>query len=285
MTTVTVLGLGPMGQALAGALLDAGHQVTVWNRTESKAAQALARGAQWASDPAHAVAASEITLINVVDHDAVDSVVAQAGGAAAGRVLIGLSSDTPDRVRRTAALVERAGGRYLDGAIMTPTEVVGTADSSVLFAGPEDVFDAYRDVLGALGRTTWLAEDPGRAAAFDMALLDIFWTAMGGFLHAVKTAGMQEISPEQLLPHALGIVDILPAIFTELAERVGADRHGNSSAPVSSTAASLGHLVANSQSAGVDAGVLQALKRYADDVVADGHGTDEVSRLVAAMGG
>lgn len=285
MTTVTVLGLGPMGQALTGALLDAGHHATVWNRTESKAAQPLSRGAHWAADPAHAVAASEVTLINVVDHDAVDDLVAQAGDAVADRVMVGLSSDTPDRARRTAALVEQAGGRYLDGAIMTPTELMGTTDASVLFAGPAEVFQAHRELLGALGRITWLAEDHGRAAAFDMALLDLFWTTLGGFLHAVKTADVQGISPDALLPHALGIVDILPPIFAELAERVGADRHGDSTAPVSSTATSLGHLVANSQSVGVDAGVLLALKRYADRVVADGHGADEVSRMAAAMGG
>ncbi len=285
MTAVTVLGLGPMGQALAGALLDAGHRTTVWNRTESKAAQLLSRGARWAQDPAQAVAASDVTLINVVDHDAVDAAVTAAGAGAADRVVVGLSSDTPDRALRTAALVSQAGGQYLDGAIMTPTDVIGTPDASVLYAGPREVFDAHRGVFEALGRATWVAEDHGRAAAFDMALLDVFWTAVGGFLHAVRVAGGQGIGPTELLPHVLGIVDIMPPVFTELAERVEADRHGDSSAPVSSAAASLRHLITASQSAGVDTGVLQTLKRYADHVVADGHGTDEVSRLAEAMGG
>ena len=72
MTTVAVLGLGPMGQALGGALLDAGYRTTVWNRTESKSQALRARGAQWAASPAEAVAASDLTLVNVVDHDAVD---------------------------------------------------------------------------------------------------------------------------------------------------------------------------------------------------------------------
>ena len=69
MTTVTVFGLGPMGQALSGALLDANYRTTVWNRTESKADAVRARGAAWAATPAEAVAASDVTLINVVDHD------------------------------------------------------------------------------------------------------------------------------------------------------------------------------------------------------------------------
>ena len=77
MTSVTVLGLGPMGQALSGALLDANYRTTVWNRTESKADALRARGAAWAATPAEAVAASDVTLINVVDHD----VGRRAGGA------------------------------------------------------------------------------------------------------------------------------------------------------------------------------------------------------------
>ncbi|KWX59430.1 6-phosphogluconate dehydrogenase [Mycobacterium sp. NAZ190054] len=285
MKTVAVLGLGPMGRALAAALLDAGYRVTVWNRTESKAAELLSRGARWAPTPADAVASGDVTLINVVDHDAVDAVVTAAGDAAAGRALVGLSSDTPDRARGTAKLVADAGGCYLDGAIMTPTDVVGTADASVLYAGPRELFDAHRALFESLGQATWLGEDHGRAAAYDMALLDVFWTATGGFMHALETARPHGITPGELLPHALGIAAVLPPIFTEIAERVEAGRHGDASASVSSVAASLTHLIATSESSGVDATALKAMKRYADAVVAAGHGDAEISRLGEAMRG
>ena len=283
MSTVTVIGLGPMGQALAGALLDGGHRVTVWNRTESKAVPLLSRGARQAADPAQAVRASEVTLINVVDHDAVDAVVTAAGDAVAHRLLVGLSSDTPQRAAQTAKLVTHAGGRYLDGAIMTPTDVIGTPDASVLFAGPRDLFDDHRALFEAIGSVTWLGADFGRAAAFDMALLDVFWTAVSGFLHALEIARAQGITPGDLLPHGLGIAAILPPIFTELAERVEAGRHDDSSASVASVAASLTHLIVTSESSGVDAGALRALQGYVEDVVAAGDGELEISRIAAAM--
>jgi 3-hydroxyisobutyrate dehydrogenase-like beta-hydroxyacid dehydrogenase len=248
MTSVTVLGLGPMGQALSAALLDAGHRTTVWNRTESKADALRARGAIAAPTPAHAVEASEVTLINVVDHDAVDSVLDAAGGAVAGRTVVGLSSDTPDRVRQTAKLVEDRGGHYLDGAIMTPT-TIGTPSASILFAGARSLFDAHGHVFATLGTASRLGEDVGRAAAFDMSLLDLFWTSVSGFLHAVNVARGNGITPGELLPHARGIIDILPPIFEELADRIEADRHGDTSAPVSSVAASVRHLIAASHDA------------------------------------
>jgi len=283
MTAVTVMGLGPMGQALSAALLNAGHRVTVWNRTESKADALRARGAKVAPTPALALVASEVTLINVVDHDAVDSVVAAANGAVADRTVVGLSSDTPDRVRQTAKLVEDRGGSYLDGAIMTPTTTIGTPSASILFAGARDLFDAHGDVFAALGTASWLGEDVSRAAAFDMSLLDLFWTSVSGFLHAVNVARGNGIAPGELLPHAKGIVDILSPIFEEFAERIEADRHGDSSAPVSSAAASVRHLIAASQDSGVDAAVLEAFLGYVDAAVADGYGAEESSRIAAAM--
>lgn len=283
MTTTTVLGLGPMGQALAGALLDAGYSVTVWNRTEAKAQALRDRGAQWSPTPAAAVAASDLTLVNVVDHDAVDAILGAAGEAMADRTVIGLSSDTPDRTRRTAKLVGNHGGRYLDGAIMTPTDTIGSRDASILLAGPQTVYDAHRPMLDALGRSSWVGDEYGRAAAFDMALLDLFWTSVGGFQHALMVARVNGIEPAELMPHAHGIVAILSPIFTEVAERIENDRHGEASAPVSSVAASVRHLIAASRDAGVDTGLLDAFRGYVDAAVAAGHGDAEISRIAQEM--
>jgi 3-hydroxyisobutyrate dehydrogenase-like beta-hydroxyacid dehydrogenase len=281
MTSVTVLGLGPMGQALSRALLDANYRTTVWNRTEAKADEPRSRGAVVAATPAAAVAASDLTLINVVDHDAVDSVLAAAGDALLRKVLVGLSSDTPDRARLTAKLVEDRGGRYLDGAIMTPTTTIGTPSASILFAGPRDVFDTHRALFAAMGEPTWIGDDPGRAAGYDMSLLDLFWTSVSGFLHAMTVARANGITPRDLLPHVDGIVGILPPIFAEWAERLEADRHDDSSAQVVSVAASVRHLISASRDAGVEAGALESFRRHVDAAVDAGYGQDEITRVAA----
>lgn len=279
MTTASVLGLGPMGQALAGALVAANLRTTVWNRTPAKAQALRARGAVPADTPAAAVAASDLILVNVVDQAAADAVLEAAGDAVAGRVVVGLSSDVPDSAQRTEELVTARGGRYLDGAIMTPTDTIGTPGASILFAGPRDLFDTHRPVFDALATVSWVGEDIGRAAAFDMALLDVFWTSVSGFVHALAMAGAHGIAPTELLPHANNIAAILPPIFGEIADRVETDRHTDPSASVSSVAASVRHLIAASQAAGLDAGALEAFRGYVDAAVDAGHGADEISRI------
>lgn len=104
---------------------------------------------------------------------------------------------------------------------------------------------------------------------------------MSGFSHALSVAGANGIAPSELLPHALGIVDILTPIFGEIAERVEADRHDRASAPVSSVAASVRHLIAASRDAGVHAGALEVFRGYVDAAVEAGYGADEISRIAA----
>ncbi len=278
--SVSVLGLGPMGQALAEALVAANLRTTVWNRTPAKADALRERGARWADTLATAVEASELILVNVVDHGAADAVLNAAGDAIAGRVVVGLSSDIPDAAHRTAELVTARGGRYLGGAIMTPTDTIGSSGASILLAGPRDLFDAHRPVFDVLATVSWVGADVGRAAAYDMALLDVFWTSVSGFVHAVAMAGAHGIAPTELLSHANNIAAILPPVFGEIAERIETGRHTDVSASVSSVAASVRHLIAASEATGLDAGALKAFRGYVDAAVAAGHGADQISRII-----
>ncbi|MGH4019299.1 MAG: hypothetical protein ACRDT0_08700 [Pseudonocardiaceae bacterium] len=94
---------------------------------------------------------------------------------------------------------------------MTPTTTIGGPSASVLYSGSEEAFVAHRATLEAFGgATTYLGADPGRAAAYDIALLDVFWTAMIGYVHAMALADTEDITASDLAPHVQGIVALLP---------------------------------------------------------------------------
>src|SRR5687768_13227359 len=94
---VTVIGLGAMGSTMAEVFLAAGHPTTVWNRTAGKASKLIAAGAVEAATAAEAVNASNLVVISQVDYAAMDASL--AGVDLTGRVLVNLSSDSPDRLR------------------------------------------------------------------------------------------------------------------------------------------------------------------------------------------
>ncbi|MEV5014204.1 NAD(P)-dependent oxidoreductase [Streptomyces sp. NPDC053780] len=279
---VTVLGLGPMGRALAGAFLDAGLRTTVWNRTPGRDGDLAARGAAVAASAEEAVAASPLTVVCVVNYDASDAVLRQEPVAAAlkGRTVVNLSADTPERARDTAEWAGRHGVRYLDGAIMTPTPAIGTDDAVFLYSGTEELYKEHRPVLAALGGShTHLGEDAGRAAAYDVALLDIFWTAMAGYAHALAVARAEGVTGAELAPFAQGIAAILPPLFTEFAADTDAGTYSGELNPITSAVSTMAHVVHASEAHGIDASVMRVIEGQARRVVALGHGTDGYTRV------
>lgn len=278
--SVTVMGLGPMGRALAAALLAAGHPTTVWNRTPEKADQLVARGAAPSDSPAEAVEASQFVIVCVADYGVVQAILEPVGEAIAGKTLVNLTADSPQRARMMAEWASEHGVDYLDGAIMTPAATIGTDAASVLYSGPKDLFEAHHQTLAGLGgAATYLGCDYGRAAAFDVALLDIFWTAMSGYVHALALANAEGIPSGDLLPHAQGVVGLLPDIFAEFALHVADGRYPGEDSNIASAAAGIAHIIQSANEHGIDAGVLRAAHAVARRAIEAGHAEDGFSRL------
>ncbi|MFF3991773.1 NAD(P)-dependent oxidoreductase [Streptomyces cyaneofuscatus] len=286
-SAVTVIGLGPMGRALAGAFLDAGLRTTVWNRTPGRDRELVERGAVSAPSAEEAVAASALTVVCVVNYDAVDAVLRReaVAGALKGRTVVNLTADTPGRARSTAAWAAEHGVRYLDGAIMTPTVTIGTPGAVLIYSGPEDLYREHRSVLDALGGThTHLGEKICRAAAYDIALLDIFWTAMAGFNHALAVARAEGITARELAPFAAGIGAILPAIFTEVAEEVDQETFSAEGTPLTSTASTMAHVIHTSEAHGIDAGIMRAAEGLARQAIGLGYAEEGFHRVAELLG-
>ncbi|MFE7514594.1 NAD(P)-dependent oxidoreductase [Streptomyces sp. NPDC057540] len=284
--SVTVLGLGPMGRALSGAFLDAGVRTTVWNRTPGREGDLVARGAVLAASAEEAVAASPLTVICMVNYDATDSVLRRPAVADAlkGRTLVNLSADVPERARDTGRWAAEHGVGYLDGAIMTPTPTIGTPAGVFLHSGPGELYGEHRRVLDALGGThTHLGEDVGRAAAYDVALLDIFWTSMTGYVHALAVARAEGITARELAPFAQGIGAILPPLFQEWAEDVDGGSYSGEGNPLTSAVSTMDHVVHASEAHGIDASVMRAARALAVRAVDRGHGADGFTRVTQAM--
>ncbi|MEV5375210.1 dehydrogenase [Streptosporangium nondiastaticum] len=284
-TPVTVIGLGPMGQALAGAFLKAGHPTTVWNRSAGKATGLVEQGAVLAPTAAEAVAASPLVVACVIDYDAVHAILGPAADALRGRTLVNLTADTPAKARETAAWAAGHGIGYLDGAIMTPAYSIGGPSAVVLYSGPEALYADHRPALAALGGSgVHLGTDPGRAAAHDVALLDIFWTAMSGVAHAFALAKAEDIAAKDLAPFARGIGDLLAGTMSDYAEQVDAGAYPGHVSSIASAAAGMDHVIEAAEHHGIDAALLRAARATARRAVEEGHGADGYSRLTEVLG-
>ncbi|WP_078869096.1 NAD(P)-dependent oxidoreductase [Streptomyces sp. NRRL B-1347] len=283
---VTVLGLGPMGQALASAFVAAGHPATVWNRTPGRADGLVENGAVETGTAAEAIEASDLVVICVLDHDAVRSVITPHAAALQGRTLVNLTAGTPDDARATAEWAHAHGIGYLDGAIMVPTYLVGGPSTLVLYSGPADLYELHQHTLRAIGGTcVHLGADPGRAGAHDVALLDIFWTALTGVVHAFALARSEGVTASDLAPYAKGVAALLPDVIDAFAEQVDTGSYPAGGSNLRSAAAIMSHVLDASRSRGVDDTVISVAHDIALRGMAAGYADDSYAHVAELLRG
>ncbi len=188
---VSVLGLGSMGLAIARLYLEKGYEVTVWNRTPGKADALVAKGAVLARSAGEALRASRVAVMCVYDYRAADAIFATEGAAAAmdGRLLVQLTTGSPQDARDAEAWAHRHGAAYLEGAIQAAPDQMGLADTPLLVSGAQAVFDEAKPWLQVLaGGIVHLGEKASAAATMDLATLSSIYGTMLGFLHGARIA-------------------------------------------------------------------------------------------------
>jgi 3-hydroxyisobutyrate dehydrogenase-like beta-hydroxyacid dehydrogenase len=159
---VGVVGLGAMGSRIARRLLDAGHELTVWNRTR---ARAEAFGAPVADSPADAASGADVVITMVADPPALaavtegpDGVAARAGDA----TVIDMSTVGPAAVERLASVLRTD---LLDAPVLGSITEAEEGSLSIFVGGEQAVFERRRELLEALGTPLYIGPQGSGAAA------------------------------------------------------------------------------------------------------------------------
>ncbi|MFI0508611.1 NAD(P)-dependent oxidoreductase [Streptomyces sp. WSLK1-5] len=288
-SAVTVIGLGPMGQAMTRTLLDSGHPVTVWNRTARRADGVVAAGAALAATPAEAVEASELVILSLTDYQAMYDILGGATASLAGRTLVNLSSDTPERTREAARWAAGHGARFLTGGVMVPAPMVGTEASFVYYSGGDQVMERHRAALAPLGTPRYLGDDPGLAQMMYQAQLTVFLTTLSALMHATAMLGTAGLKASEALPELLSTTDSIGDMLRAGEERPGtaldAGEHPGELSTVAMMGATSDHIVETSASLGLDLALPRAVQAHYRHAIENGHGGDNWTRVIDSIRG
>lgn len=280
--SVTVIGLGPMGHAMASTYLDRGYRVTVWNRTPQRADSLVARGAQLADSVESALLANDLVVLSLTDYDAVYAILEQAPHALTGRTVANLTSDTPAKAREAAAWLAERGAVQITGGVQVPPPGIGAADAATYYSGPADAVEKHRAALEVLTTIDYLGEDAGLAALYYQVGIAMFWTGLIGYLQGQAMAAANGISAGQFLESAVKTMDF--AYFLKFyAPRIDAGDHSGDVDNLGMALASLTHVVHAAEDSGVDASLATAVLDLVRRGVEAGHGRDSLTSLMEVM--
>jgi 3-hydroxyisobutyrate dehydrogenase-like beta-hydroxyacid dehydrogenase len=282
-----VIGTGRMGAAMATRLARGGVEVTVYNRTRSRA-EALAAGiGATVADTARAAAASAtVVLVSLADDAAADAAYEGpdgiAAGVTAGIVVCDTSTVDPETAVRTASLVRAAGGAALDTPVSGSVSTVESGTLAVLVGGEAADLERARPVLDHIAARIFHLGPAGAGAAMKLAV--------NGVVHALNLA----VSEALVVAESAGIsrsdaYDVLAAgavgaPFVQYKRAAFEDPGGT---PVAFTldlvAKDLDLLIALADRVGAPTDQARANRAAVGDAVTDGMGEADMSALAVHL--
>jgi 3-hydroxyisobutyrate dehydrogenase/2-hydroxy-3-oxopropionate reductase len=201
MAKLGFCGLGRMGTPMALRLVDAGHEVAVWNRTPGRAGPLVERGAREAASPAEAADGADALVTVLADPPAVAEVLFGPNGAAgalpAGATLIEMSTIGPFAARETAAGLPNGVG-MLDAPVLGSVPQARDGILRVFVGGAEGDFERWAPVLQAMGTPKWMGP-LGAGAAAKLVVNSALMVLMTGLAEALALSDRLGVDVSKML--------------------------------------------------------------------------------------
>lgn len=165
---VGFVGLGHMGLPMARSIIKAGHPVTVYNRTKSRAEEFRSSGVMVANTPSEAASTADVVITMLADDKALDEVVFESNGLLAalgkGAVHVSMSTISVALSRRLAAAHREKGQHYVAAPVFGRPEAAAAAKLFVVAAGPKADVERCQPLFDAVGQKTFVVSEEASLA-------------------------------------------------------------------------------------------------------------------------
>jgi 3-hydroxyisobutyrate dehydrogenase len=228
---IGLIGLGLMGRPMGMNLLKAGHTLTVWNRTASRADELVGEGAVLARTPREAAAGADVLITMVSDPPALEEVLwgATSGSATETRITkenaalpalrpgsfyIDSSTVSPDLARKIAAACSEKSVRFLDAPVTGGDWGAKKGELVFMIGGDEETLKAVEPILGVMGKRWFLLGPNGAGQTIKLAMNSILALqvqALAEALALVEAAGLKGEKLIEVLQSSMarsGVLDV-----------------------------------------------------------------------------
>jgi 3-hydroxyisobutyrate dehydrogenase len=231
---IGVIGIGKMGAAICSRLISLGHEVHVWNRTQSNAQVVISLGAIWAPSPAQLVHKVEVVLSLLANENALDEVYSSQSGLLStdlmNKTIIEMSTVSPEKHLTLANQVAHMHGEYLECPVGGS---VGPAKEGKLIGfvgGPQSSFEKQKPLLEQLCKRVEHLGNYGSGSTMKLAInlpLMVYWQTLSEALTLIQPLGLDPLRVIDIISDTSGGPNVLKARGTFVAQTIKDRRASN----------------------------------------------------------
>ncbi len=202
IASIGFVGVGIMGQSMAGHLLAAGYQVHVYNRTKSKTDALIAKGATWHDTPGAVAAQSDLIITMVGFPSDVEEVYFGENGIIASAkeaILVDMTTSSPSLARKIAQEAAKKGLASIDAPVSGGDIGARDAKLTIMVGGEQAVFNHVLPVLQKLGTSIILQGGPGMGQHTKMCNQIVIASTIMGVAEGLSYAKKVGLDPAQVL--------------------------------------------------------------------------------------
>jgi 3-hydroxyisobutyrate dehydrogenase-like beta-hydroxyacid dehydrogenase len=208
MKRIGLIGLGVMGSGIAGTLLQAGYDLTVWSRNPDDSKRFAMRGAKAAANIAAVVNGAEVVWYCLSDDRAIEEVVFGHDGVLSyvkhGQIVLDSSTVHPETSRRQSAAYAEKGVEFLDVPVFGSRAEAASGALWVLAGGKRDTFDRVRSLLNAISESIHYMGGTGNGSAMKLVGNLIVASQLEALGEAMVLATKAGLDPQDVL----GVLDV-----------------------------------------------------------------------------
>ena len=202
-TKIGWIGLGKMGIPMSQSLINAGFPLVVYNRSKEKSESLKSSGVHVASTPAALIEQAEVVIIMVTDDKAVNDIFKGDNGllsaGTSGKIIINMSTVSPDINKEMAAACKEQGNDYLDAPVSGSVVQAREAKLVIMAGGDENVFEKCKPILETIGRMALLVGGIGAGNTAKLVINTLLAIHAQGLAEAVVFAQQNGIKSTDLV--------------------------------------------------------------------------------------
>ena len=281
---IAFLGTGLMGNPMAHRLIDAGYDVTVYNRTQSKTDNLVKSGAKWGETPTLAIEESDLIVIMFTDYPSIKKAIPLNGKSSfKGKTILQMSTIESKESIEFNKKIKNLGGEVIEAPVLGSIPQATAGELIVICSAEnEETFNKWKSVISVFGQKVLFMGAPGNATVTKLALNQLIGSLTASFATSLGLLLNKGIEVEKFMDILRNSALYAPTFDKKLDKMLNRD-FANPNFPLKHLLKDTNLILNELKAAGIDTSVQKAVQGIVKNGLNKGDGENDYSSLYNAV--